>query len=315
LAIDKGFIEDEEVRPIEQEPEFSDDPLPHDGNDEEEKAPFMNSGLDSAYTCLYTAMKDGHLKTGECFSNAKDTQSAKADAISKLANLGFTSIEIIAVEQGDTAARGEPEVANVGSVENIYSDEEASDDETMITEADEDEGAEDTTEATAEDDSPSDEDPLLSAAGKDDAEDETSDEAESSSDEVEVEDTSSSSEEVEETPEDEETEEKEISSEEETVEENPEETPKEDSKEEEPSEDSSEEKPEKDKNNELYEEYIRIWKQVLKNMEKTSFQELSLKEKGNFFRQLGDRWTNEIDPSEFMTPERTKTVEEITITI
>ena len=61
-------------------------------------------------------MKDGELKTGECFSNAKDSQSAKADAISKLANLGFTSIEIIAIEQGDPASRGTPNVSNVGDV-------------------------------------------------------------------------------------------------------------------------------------------------------------------------------------------------------
>ena len=61
-----------------------------------------NSGaIDSAYSVLYSATKDGEIKTGECYSNAIDTKSAKVDAISKLANLGFDNIEIFAVEFGN----------------------------------------------------------------------------------------------------------------------------------------------------------------------------------------------------------------------
>lgn len=64
----------------------------------------------SAFTCLYSAMKDGEIKTGEFYSNAVDPASAKVDAISKLIGLGFTSIEIIAVENGDPADIGKSNV-------------------------------------------------------------------------------------------------------------------------------------------------------------------------------------------------------------
>lgn len=101
LAIAKGFIDD---------PNAVDEP--EETEDNEEVVSECNDSPMTAWTCLYSAMKDGEIKTGECYSNAKDPQSAKADAISKLTGLGLTAIEIIAVEAGDPAAIGASSVAD-----------------------------------------------------------------------------------------------------------------------------------------------------------------------------------------------------------
>lgn len=337
LAVDKGFIEDERVKPIETEPKFSDDPLKNDGNPDEpeEKAPFMSSGLDSAYTCLYTAMKDGQLKSGECFSNAKDTQSAKADAISKLANLGFTSIEIIAVEQGDTSARGTPDVSNVSNVTapNYWSDENE-DDETdnndeVITEADEtaEEEQSETEEAVEEpaeeDESPESDDPLLSAAGEEETDETEEETEETSSDETETEEEESTEEET--TTSDEETStEDEDSSEEEATSTEEEKSTEE---EEETEETSTEEDSEKEENEveneklskaeilELVEKYVKVWKQILKNMEIPSYKELDIKGRAKFYDKLSEKWTEKHDPREFMSPKNVEQIEALKITL
>ena len=60
----------------------------------------------SAFTVLYSAMRDGQIKTGEAFSNAINTRSAKADVISKLERAGYSSIQILAIEAGDPDAAG-----------------------------------------------------------------------------------------------------------------------------------------------------------------------------------------------------------------
>lgn len=60
----------------------------------------------SAFTVLYSAVRDGQIKTGEAFSNAISTRSAKADVISKLERAGYSSIQILAIEAGDPDAVG-----------------------------------------------------------------------------------------------------------------------------------------------------------------------------------------------------------------
>ena len=62
-----------------------------------------------AFTLFYSAMKNGEIKTGECYSNAITMENAKLDAIQKLQRLGFTAIEIIAAEECDPNAKGCPE--------------------------------------------------------------------------------------------------------------------------------------------------------------------------------------------------------------
>lgn len=60
----------------------------------------------SAFTILYSAMKDGNIRTGETYSNSIDTRSAKADAISKLERAGYTNVSILAIEAGDPDMMG-----------------------------------------------------------------------------------------------------------------------------------------------------------------------------------------------------------------
>ena len=62
----------------------------------------------SAYTVLYSATRDGQVKTGEAFSNAISTRSAKADVISKLERAGYQNIAILAIEAGDPDAAEAP---------------------------------------------------------------------------------------------------------------------------------------------------------------------------------------------------------------
>lgn len=57
----------------------------------------------SAYTILYSAMKDGQIKTGTFFSSAVDDQSAKDDCIQNLSPLGYSNIRILGIEKTDTA--------------------------------------------------------------------------------------------------------------------------------------------------------------------------------------------------------------------
>lgn len=337
LAIDKGFIQDENVAPVE-EPDFSEDPLTNDGVGSE-KAPFMNDTLDSAYTCLYSAMKDGELKTGECFSNAKDTQSAKADAISKLANLGFTSIEIIAIEQGDPASRGTPNVSNVDNIEspkfkdymdrseNETEEVEVSDKET-ITEAEEseDETKEEVSDTEEVKDEPaedtSSEDPLLADVENETSEDESSEEESGETEEKETEE-KSEEETIEEDP-------SEDSSEDETEEKTTEkETEKETSTKDSESEEKSDSKEEtKDSEEttdsdlskaeilEMVEKFVNLWKQTLKNMDKESYHKLTLKERAKFFKDLDEQWEDKKhDPADFMNKSNWDTMMDIEIVL
>lgn len=55
----------------------------------------------STFTCLYTALdRDGGYKTGKFYSNASTADTARIDAVSKLAAFGYKNIEIAAVETG-----------------------------------------------------------------------------------------------------------------------------------------------------------------------------------------------------------------------
>lgn len=60
----------------------------------------------SAYTVVYSAMRNGEIKTGEAYSNAINTRSAKADIISKLEKAGYQNISILAIEAGDPDMSG-----------------------------------------------------------------------------------------------------------------------------------------------------------------------------------------------------------------
>lgn len=58
----------------------------------------------NAFTVMYSATRDGAIKTGEAYSNCINTRSAKADVISKLERAGYQNISILAIEAADPDA-------------------------------------------------------------------------------------------------------------------------------------------------------------------------------------------------------------------
>lgn len=96
LAVDKGYVEDKYSVDSEIDKQIPDETDP------------MVQQERVCWTCLYSAIKNGEIRTGECYSNAADTTAARYDVIGKLSNLGFTSIEIIAIEAGDPELCGAP---------------------------------------------------------------------------------------------------------------------------------------------------------------------------------------------------------------
>lgn len=60
----------------------------------------------AAYTVVYSATRDGQIKTGEAYSNSLNTRSAKADVIAKLEKAGYQNISILAIEAGDPDLTG-----------------------------------------------------------------------------------------------------------------------------------------------------------------------------------------------------------------
>lgn len=251
--------QDEPVKeePVEEEPAEEEEPEEDILEDSEEVSivpEVPSETAESAFTCLYSAMKNGELKTGEVYSNAVDAESAKADAISKLVSLGFTSIEIIAIENGDPA--------NIGKSNTVFdplpSDEVLPDEEfTPITEAEE-------TDSEKEEDSEE----------KDNDKDE---------------------------------------SDEEPVKEEPVE---------EPEEPTEEEKPEENDTNltdqekeELKVDFVKLWKNSLKSIERESYTDLDMSEKAKFWDTINSHWEKEFDPSEFISNNEFAKIEALKITL
>lgn len=250
----------EQDEPIEEEPTEEEEPEEEPEEDileDSEEVSIIpevpSETAESAFTCLYSAMKNGELKTGEVYSNAVDAESAKADAISKLVSLGFTSIEIIAIENGDPA--------NIGKSNTVFdplpSDEVLPDEEfTPITEAEE------------------------TDSEKEEKEDSEEDKAES---------------------------EEEPTKEEEPVE---------------PEEEPTEEKPEENdidltdqEKEELKIDFVKLWKNSLKSIEKESYTDLDMSEKAKFWDTINSHWEKEFDPSEFISNNDFAKIEVLRITL
>ncbi len=139
LAVSKGLIEKpaSAEEPGEGQPLTEDDEKPAEGDDDEEdeeegeegeeeeedggnledEAPKTWSDIDypaelpnqitsprRCFTCFYSAVKDGAVKTGEAYAMAEDAAGAKAEVIGNLSKLGMNEVNIIAVETGEETA-------------------------------------------------------------------------------------------------------------------------------------------------------------------------------------------------------------------
>ena len=63
-----------------------------------------NKALVPCWTILYSATKNGEVKTGECYSNAISVSAAKADCLAKLSRFGYENVSVLAIEAGDPDA-------------------------------------------------------------------------------------------------------------------------------------------------------------------------------------------------------------------
>jgi hypothetical protein len=215
----------------------------------------------SAFTVLYSAMKDGEVKTGEYFSSAVDMESAQRDCVNGLSPLGYSNIRVLGIEKAQNAV-----------------------DMDTLSEDDSEEYEEQETTPADNESEPKDEQPEEKETEESPAEDEKEAEAENT--------------ETEEAPEGEESDKQ---SEEEPTEEAPEdegEPTEEESVEEEPEE---EKKLTPDEKHALREEYTRIFKSELQKTKlNKSVNEMSIGEKAKFWTAISEKWSKE-EPEEFMT--------------
>ena len=101
LGVDRGFIEDTIDIPDEDLPDVD---YTADQPAAEQPKPYVApkcSARVPCYTVMYSATKDGQVKTGEAYSNAVNPRAAKADVYAKLSKVGYDNIAILAIECGD----------------------------------------------------------------------------------------------------------------------------------------------------------------------------------------------------------------------
>ena len=140
------------------------------------------------WTIIYSATsKDGQIKTGEAYSNAISADAAKADVKSKLSNIGYSNITILAIEscEADVEATSfksdEPSVETVAEADDEKSDDEAKDessDEESSDEESEDSEDEETTEDSEDEKSEDSEDEESSGEESEDSEESNEDKEE-----------------------------------------------------------------------------------------------------------------------------------------
>ena len=306
LGIERGFIEDEEDEEDVAEcgvgDECSDVATPAPVPVPTAPAPKLN-----AFTVMYSATKGGDVKTGECYSNAINPRSAKADVLAQLNRLGYENIAIIAIEAGDPDMVGselrEPEddlstnsfvpPAKTDDVDSSFDsaldaavgedDEEVDEDDILkgrkhnnhIDEEDDDkeEKADDTKEEKA-DDKKADDKADADKDDKADADDKDADAGDDAED---------------------------------------------DKKDEEAAEQASDDvKDGKElddaQKNSLRDQYKKAFKAAMLKLKfEKSFDELTLDEKIDFFTEMSKTWKNKADPSKFMSPKDMEQLNKIVI--
>ena len=239
-----------------------------------------------AFTVMYSAMKDGTIKTGEAYSNAISPRSAKADVLAKLSQLGYENVTILAIEAGDPDSVGQtepvgmdanfvPPAQDVPAADTTATSFE-SDDEDEIEEADDEE----------EDDSADDSEKNDKEEKSDDKSDDKDDEESADNDSKEATDKSDD---------------------------------KADDKDDEEADDADDKDDKSDDNElddtqkaQLKDQYKKAFKAaMLKCKFEKAFNDLNLEEKVKLFTELNKTWKDKADPSEFMTPKETDALNKV----
>lgn len=298
LGQDRGLIVDEPVAADEPatdvevavEPEQKPLPLP----------PPVIPIRQSAFTVLYSATRNGEIKNGEAFSNCIDVRSAKADVIGKLDRAGYQNIQILAIEAGDPDTAGyEPQHDSADDTDvPDYSVEEADDREPLSHALDPVRVKASTASLAGQDAvaisevTPTKKQQEI-VSEEDDKEDEEKDAP--ASDDAEKDDGKEP--EADEEKDDEETKDDADGDEEED---------------DVATDDADAEELTAEQKEELKNSYTKAFKDTMKKCKfATSFSELSLDQKVQFFTELAKVWGDKADPSKFMTDKETDQLEKI----
>lgn len=321
LGVDRGFIDDDfQYQDVEETPSAS------DVIDAANK-PLEKQAIRKCFVAMYSATKNGQIKTGEAYSNASDIDAAKVDIKSQLSKFGYSNIAILAIEVSDEPCccddcedseldDGNKQYANVQEADSIIDYFSEKDDDK---EEEKDEDSEEDSEEDEEEDSDEDSDDSEESDDTDDSEedDDVSDEEDDSFEDDEIDDgeddTDDSKEEDDDTPDDEDSEDDDSNTEDD------------DSDEDEPEDDSDDSDNEDDDSNDkelddneksnLKDKYKKVFKNVMVKckFEGKSFDDLSINEKVKFFTELSKVWKDEYEPSDFMSDKEVDQLNKIVI--
>ena len=341
LGVDRGFIDDD----LQYQSCEANDCCKNEEPKAEEPATQVNPRAKiPCFVAMYSAMKDGQIKTGEAYSRAISVQAAKADVMNQLSKFGYTNISILAVEATEEDAcactvressLGEDDMlkgrthnghlpeAEVeeddmldGRVHNNHipeAEDDAADD--SADDADSEEAADDSVEDDSTEDDSAEDDSTGEEAASDDAstedtgsEDDSTDdsaEEEAGSEDDSAEDDSADDTSSEEATEDgEEKEDAEASDDAEG-----------DDAEDVVSKEDAEDELDDNKKADLKDNYKETFKNTMLKckFEDKSFDDLTITEKVKFFTELSKTWKEDYEPSAFMTDKEIDQLNKISI--
>ena len=284
------------------------------------------------WTVIYSAVsKDGDIKTGEAYSNAISASAAKADVKSKLSNIGYSNISILAIEsceadveidsfksneteevEENDMLRNKPHNAHIDDPAGVKVNEEDEEDDSS-----EDDSSEDDSDDSSEDDSSEDD----SKDSSDDSEDADSDEdssedsSDDSSDDSEDADSDEDSKDEDSKDDDSEDDNADDSDDDSEDEDSKDDDSDDDSEDEDSKDDDSDEDDELDANEkaELKNDYTKVFKNTLSKCKfNVSFNDLTLEQKVKFFTELSKAWTKE-EPNKFMTDKQIEQLNNVVV--
>lgn len=336
LGVDRGFIDDD----LQYQDCKADDCCKNEEPKAEEPAAQVNPRAKiPCFVAMYSAMKDGQIKTGEAYSRAISVQAAKADVMNQLSKFGYTNISILAVEateedacactvgesslgeddmlkgrthnghlpegevEEDDMLDGRPHNNHIPEAEDDAADDSAEDtgSEEAADDSTEDDSAEDdsTSEEAASDDASTED-----AGSEDDSADDSAEEDASSEDDSAEDDSTDDSGSGEATEDGEEKEDAEASGDAEG-----------DDAEDADSKEDAEDELDDNKKADLKDNYKKTFKNTMLKckFEDKSFDDLTITEKVKFFTELSKTWKEDYEPSAFMTDKEIDQLNKITI--
>ena len=272
----------------------------------------------SAYTVVYSAMRNGEIKTGEAYSNAINTRSAKADIISKLEKAGYQNISILAIEAGDPDMSGcdntfckQPDAQiDIPDVSNIQ--DEAEENSPLISALDDEDGNGlkissanvcDTDAAKI----------TVREADKENEKDTTDDKVEDDSSEEDAENTEKDSSDKKDKKEEK------VEEPDEKLKDNKDTSDNEDSSEETTDKKADKKTDKKELSDQEKSQFKDSYKKAFKaamlkcQFEDKCFDDLTLEEKVKFFTELDKAWKSKPDPIDFLSDKETEQLEKIVI--